>query len=1335
LKPLLNCVAGCVERAAASPALCARVLFNLTAATAAAAASFEMTAHLMGFALVAKTQVMQTIDAPRSTHLDTSGAGSAKPPPSSAKKPSRAKAAAVGSAETLERHRVARLLCSLMAVDASSPPLVFARRGAAVRAAAAAAATQLARHAWVEREKNGSTDVEFASRGDHALDLLHAGDAAGEGSSEASMLRVAVESALAGADGADGDAKTHALVQEGCSALLMWLSTAAWHQPPDTPCVVRFLDLLQAADDAHTLMHLVAALWYLLRHTGTRNRLMDAVYTHAEEAEEAAATEAMSPRMNPEVGATTTGGGGGDGDSASSDSESETDGNLTLTDTAGETTMDEGTDGERTKRAHDEQRAAEAAAAAAAAAAPTSGRCLYVLERLGSRWVRRLKECEKADDAVVKLFELWAASLWLALYRTEDQVEATTSVYARTDRCTFTVGPLWTAPLQARPKLTQRLLGVLQELMELHQPVFAAVRELALGLAWNLARRDVVLEARLAATGVSHTLLRCLCDAAASVQVRRMAAGWLHQLLGRPQHRVRLERLRTLPHAHAALVALAGERCWPLAQVAAHGLAHRTFHAKEVAPLHRRGALPALVALLEDLEAARSEGQQGENPTVAMARLYSLVALLNMSTHRRMQTSVAKHALHIVLQVCAVEPPGAEARQVAEAALSNLSQHPRNRTRLYRHELSYKAATLRQSMAAQGLLEGGGDADDACARPGAAQAAGGLPAEGVSGSGRGSGRGSGSGRGGAAGGGATPAAAAAQFTAWAAASFGEEAMDVEGAHAKDRHGGPLDPYRARSERAAHRKARRAARKAAKKAAKQAAAAAAKPALAAKKVGAPMASRPSTTVSGPRAVSTSRPGTAGVPMTQLRHKLTQRLGRTWEELGTSTSPPRPATAASTWTVHSRQFTATDHGFSRPGTTVGASRPHTTEPASRARAIATTPSAIGRARTPLSMVPGTKPPPPPQTFGSKGVGTRVGGTPKPKLNPTVSIQRQSSVRERGGGDSARAEEERGSMQNPLLQAKLTALSGLGFERPSTSDAVSFSSGVQKFLGLKRAALDRWSVAARPTTTGGAEATLLPGLGRRRDLWAPSVERFHEAPASHLSIPKVARRLLNVRCPPAVAHELGVAAKELADAVTADQLMPEGRLRRAARPSAAALTAPIQPPPPDLGEGRAGVTGRRDPSRGGYRPDSAMTLPLPVAELRLTAAEAAPAFAAASQLESPRASPPRALPLTVAPRLELSVQLGAARARNTMRFCVRTPAMVQRHPAARTVLFEHVAGCTVCAGVYAHFRLPNGKLAHFFDKGSELRDELDVPPLPPPPQPTTLAMALQVTIWGVT
>jgi hypothetical protein len=124
------------------------------------------------------------------------------------------------------------------------------------------------------------------------------------------------------------------------------------------------------------------------------------------------------------------------------------------------------------------------------------------------------------------------------------------------------------------------------------------------------------------------------------------------------------------------------------------------------------------------------------------------------------------------------------------------------------------------------------------------------------------------------------------------------------------------------------------------------------------------------------------------------------------------------------------------------------------------------------------------------------------------------------------------------------------------------------------------------------------------------------------------------------------------------------------------------------------------------------------------------------------------------------------GVARSRNNMRYCLRTPAMVNRHPQARTVLFEHIpgtciavgaklgaeivlpwplhrilhapigrrlppcnssavdelgaamrmtcelwgtAGCHVCEGIYAHFRLPNGKLAHFFDKGSEFQGTL--------------------------
>jgi len=64
--------------------------------------------------------------------------------------------------------------------------------------------------------------------------------------------------------------------------------------------------------------------------------------------------------------------------------------------------------------------------------------------------------------------------------------------------------------------------------------------------------------------------------------------------------------------------------------------------------------------------------------------------------------------------------------------------------------------------------------------------------------------------------------------------------------------------------------------------------------------------------------------------------------------------------------------------------------------------------------------------------------------------------------------------------------------------------------------------------------------------------------------------------------------------------------------------------------------------NPTQPPPRPDSAMTLlPLPVASLRLTEAEAAPAFPAATQLHSP-SSPPRHVPLADAPRLALSVQM---------------------------------------------------------------------------------------------
>jgi hypothetical protein len=35
-------------------------------------------------------------------------------------------------------------------------------------------------------------------------------------------------------------------------------------------------------------------------------------------------------------------------------------------------------------------------------------------------------------------------------------------------------------------------------------------------------------------------------------------------------------------------------------------------------------------------------------------------------------------------------------------------------------------------------------------------------------------------------------------------------------------------------------------------------------------------------------------------------------------------------------------------------------------------------------------------------------------------------------------------------------------------------------------------------------------------------------------------------------------------------------------------------------------------------------------------------------------------------------------------------------------RLTVFEHVRDCKVCEGLYTHFPLPNGKLAHIYDRG---------------------------------
>jgi hypothetical protein len=138
----------------------------------------------------------------------------------------------------------------------------------------------------------------------------------------------------------------------------------------------------------------------------------------------------------------------------------------------------------------------------------------------------------------------------------------------------------------------------------------------------------------------------------------------------------------------------------------------------------------------------------------------------------------------------------------------------------------------------------------------------------------------------------------------------------------------------------------------------------------------------------------------------------------------------------------------------------------------------------------------------------------GKPKPVLNPSVAMSRvQSSVRERGGGDSA-AEEERGRGGSAaVLELKDGGADSDAVGRTAAEDTPpkAFSAGVRKFLEVKRVAVDRWSLAARPTTEGAAAEKAhqpLLRLGRPRDLWAPAIERFHEAPATELSIPKVSR-----------------------------------------------------------------------------------------------------------------------------------------------------------------------------------------------------------------------------------
>ena len=48
---------------------------------------------------------------------------------------------------------------------------------------------------------------------------------------------------------------------------------------------------------------------------------------------------------------------------------------------------------------------------------------------------------------------------------------------------------------------------------------------------------------------------------------------------------------------------------------------------------------------------------------------------------------------------------------------------------------------------------------------------------------------------------------------------------------------------------------------------------------------------------------------------------------------------------------------------------------------------------------------------------------------------------------------------------------------------------------------------------------------------------------------------------------------------------------------------------------------------------------------------------------------------------------------RPRNCINFSSASRSTARAGPAKRLSIFEHVDGCAVCAGLYGHFRLPNG------------------------------------------
>lgn len=58
----------------------------------------------------------------------------------------------------------------------------------------------------------------------------------------------------------------------------------------------------------------------------------------------------------------------------------------------------------------------------------------------------------------------------------------------------------------------------------------------------------------------------------------------------------------------------------------------------------------------------------------------------------------------------------------------------------------------------------------------------------------------------------------------------------------------------------------------------------------------------------------------------------------------------------------------------------------------------------------------------------------------------------------------------------------------------------------------------------------------------------------------------------------------------------------------------------------------------------------------------------------------------------------------------------------------MFEHIEGAKVSEGLFTEYQLPNGRKAFMYYNGGGIMDEAEVPPVTPPPRPTTVPLALQ-------